>query len=148
MVQGRAALQAQLDAVPKYITEEVTKAVEKICNEIVRDMRGVAPHPKIAAAIDWSWGDAPAGALTVGTFKGKSYGAINATVFVRRNPAFYAHWFEFGTRPRVQKTTGRSAGQMTAQPFFYPVIRANKRLFRNRLRAAINRAVKRANQRR
>lgn len=146
MVTGVSKLRATFDAIPKYVTEEVTKAVEKICNEMVRDMRALAPIPEIAQAIDWTWGDAPKGALKIGTFKGKEYGAIKATIFVRRDPAFYAHWFEFGTAPRFHKS-GKSTGLVRAQPFFYPAFRANKRLFQSRLRAAINRAVKKANQR-
>jgi HK97 gp10 family phage protein len=36
------------------------------------------------------------------------------------------HWFEYGTAPRTQKTTGDSTGAMPARPFFRPAVDANK----------------------
>lgn len=34
--------------------------------------------------------------------------------------AYYAKWIEFGTGPRVQKTTGRNTGRVTPDPFMRP----------------------------
>lgn len=145
MVNGVAALHAKFAAVPELVREEVTKAIAKVCDEIVRDMKALAPVPEMVPAIDWAWGDAPSGAMKVATFKGKEYARVAATIYVRKDPAFYAHWFEFGTNLRVQKTTGRKVGKIKAQPFFWPAVRAGKRTFNSRIRAAVNRAMKRAN---
>lgn len=144
MVTGVEKLRAQLNTLPPLVREEVEAAIEKMCNEMVREMRALAPLPEIARAIKWAWGDAPRGALKIGTFGTRKYGKISATIYVDRTPAFFAHWFEFGTANRYQKTTGRFAGRINAEPFFYPVVRSNRRLFRGRIRAAVNRAVKKA----
>lgn len=146
MVTGVAALHAKFSAVPALVREEVTKAIGKVCDEIVRDMKALAPLPQIAAAIDWTWGEAPAGSLKVATFKGNQFGKISATIYVRKDPAWFAHFFEFGTAQRVQKTTGRDVGRIVARPFFWPAIRAGRRTFNSRVNAAVKRAMKRANK--
>ncbi|WP_299734658.1 HK97 gp10 family phage protein [uncultured Roseobacter sp.] len=145
MVTGAARLRAQFDKVPTYVRDEVEAAIEKMCNEMVREMRALAPLPDIAKAINWTWGDVPKGSLKIGSFGTREFGRLSATIYVANSEAFYAPWFEFGTKPRFHKS-GKYSGQIMAQPFFFPVLRANRRLFRGRVRAAVNRAVKRANQ--
>lgn len=43
-------------------------------------------------------------------------------VGLRRPFSSLTHLLEFGTGPRVQKTTGRSTGSMPAQPFMRPAL--------------------------
>lgn len=43
-------------------------------------------------------------------------------VGLRRPFGRMAHWFEFGTGARVQRTTGRETGRMPATPFLRPAI--------------------------
>lgn len=151
MVNGVAALHAQFAAIPEAVRDEVIKAIEKIATEMVREMRSLAPIPEIAAGVNWTWGDAPKGTFTVASFKGRDFGRISATIYATAFTSEYpggngfpaiARWFEFGTAERFHKS-GKYVGRIVAQPFFWPVYRANSRLFRNRVRAAVNRAVKR-----
>jgi HK97 gp10 family phage protein len=45
---------------------------------------------------------------------------LSSTIGPRRPKGYKAHWFEFGTVGRVQKTTGRYVGKMKATPFMRP----------------------------
>lgn len=146
MVQGIPRLRARLGRVQANLQREIEAAVAMSANEIVAQMRSLRPDPSIV--IGWSWGDAPAGAITVGETKVRNSEGIRATIFATgpflqsRIPITLARVFEFGTEMRVQRTTGRRTGVMPAQPYFFPVYRAN----RGRARGRISRAVRKAAQ--
>jgi HK97 gp10 family phage protein len=57
------------------------------------------------------------GMSSSGKYKGKP---------IYRNPTRYAHLVEFGTGPRVQKSTGRSTGRMGARPFMRPALESSR----------------------
>lgn len=149
MVNGIGQLRAKLNRVPPMVIEEVMAAMEKSADELVREMNGAAPLPEIVIA--WTWGDVPAGALKVGSFRNKQYGRIALTVYATAATGEYADfpavaaWFEFGTSDRYQKTTGRFAGRIQAQPYFYPILRSNKSRIKGRLSRAVTKGAKRAN---
>jgi HK97 gp10 family phage protein len=63
----------------------------------------------------------------------KRKGTVHAKIHVRRgfekdgqDPVNYAHLIEFGTGPRVQKTTGRRVGAIAPRPFLRRAL-SNKR---------------------
>ena len=144
MVQGREQLRQFFDQIPTAIRREVADEMEKQANTIVREMNALKPLPEIVVA--WTWGDEPQGTLKIGrvaTAKSARlaitiYATATTTVYPKGFPAIAA-WAEFGTDPRFQKTTGRYTGMIMANPYFFPVFRAN----RSRARGAITRAVKR-----
>jgi HK97 gp10 family phage protein len=45
---------------------------------------------------------------------------MSATIGPRKPKGYKAHWIEFGTVGRVQKSTGRYVGRMPATPFMRP----------------------------
>ncbi|RHZ96462.1 HK97 gp10 family phage protein [Cereibacter sphaeroides] len=166
MVKGVAEFQRRLRAIPKNVHDEVVAAMEKAAGEIVREMEAANPLPG-TIRLDWTWGDAPAGAITVGKVgsgakKGQEFDKLTITVFATAVTAEYpggfpaiARWFEFGTserfwsqRKKIRSATfvtgksSKSTGRIVAQPFFYPAFRAN----RSRVKAAISRAVRRGFQ--
>lgn len=149
MVNGVAQLRARFNRVPDLVKEEIMAAMEKSADELVREMNSIAPIPEIVVA--WTWGDRPAGSLKIGQFRSKDYGRISLTVYATAVTGEYADfpavalWFEVGTAPRYQKTTGRFAGQIQAQPYFYPTFRSNRSRVRGRLSRAVTKGVKRAN---
>ncbi len=49
----------------------------------------------------------------------------SAAAAVDRKIAPHAHLIEYGTKPRVQKTTGRPTGTGPARPFFRPAVDTN-----------------------
>lgn len=137
-------------AVPGAILEAVRGAMESAAADIVADMNKVKPIPEIE--IGWTWGAAPKGSVSVGSFddngaeaKGKSLRiTIYATASTTEFPggfAAIAKWFEFGTDPRFTKS-GKSTGQIIARPYFYPVWRIWRRRVKGRITRAINKALK------
>ena len=129
-VEGLEKLQRRWARVPDEVRKEVRFVMEDMANKIVDDMYYLAPQGEtgvLAASIGWTWGDAPAGTMAIGSFMGKAYGTMRITFYAGGGPAFYARFHEFGTK------------KMDANPFFYPVWR----VWAPRVRRAINAAVRR-----
>lgn len=135
MVTGLDRLHARFARVPPTLQVEIAKALEFQAEKIVKDMRRLVPVKSgaLRRSIGWTWGDAPAGSVSVGTLRGREYDRIGITIYAgTRNKAlgsedaFYARFQEFGTV------------KMGANPFFYPAYRAA----RKDIRPAINRAIK------
>ncbi|SFC77688.1 hypothetical protein [Tropicimonas isoalkanivorans] len=141
MVKGVAAFRKRMRDIPAKVRMEVTAAIEASAEEVVRDMRVLNPLPG-DIEIGWTWGKAPKGAISIGRVAGREHDKIGATIYARGDD-FAAAWFEFGTSPRFQKT-GKGVGRITAQPFFYPAYRANKRRIRSRITRAVKRGMKKA----
>jgi HK97 gp10 family phage protein len=143
MVQGAERLRARFKAVPKTVIDEVANAMETHADIIVGDMRRLVPKRTLALhdSIGWTWGDAPKGTITLGKVRRASdrLGQIAITIYAGTRDkslgdadAFYARFHEFGTV------------KMTANPFFFPAWRANRKAAKSAIKRAINRAVKRA----
>lgn len=112
---------------------------------------------ELEEAIGWTWGDAPQGAMILGSVKSKD-GNLTITVYAGNSEAFYARWVEFGTAAHsTAKGGGTKAGQAAsangggiahpgaaAQPFFYVSYRANRKKAVNKIRSAVTRAGKKA----
>ncbi len=133
------------------VREDLVRSVERNAEKVCVEMRVVLAitNPEVAAwvEIDWTWGETPKGAVTVGTIGGKERSELAVTIYAttHQGSGFSAAWFEFGTAERVQTTTGRRVGRITASPFFFPVYRANKQRVLNSIRASLRRAVKKLN---
>lgn len=134
------------------VHERLTEAVERWAARVVAEMRAMLAisWPALAddVTIDWTWGDAPSGAISVGrASKGREYDQLTVTIYARAKSGsgISATWFEFGTAQRVQTTTGRRTGRVTANPFFFPVYRANKSRVQSGLRSTLRTAIKRIN---
>lgn len=138
MVQGLDRLQKRFQAIPVKVREAAAEAMEKSAEEIVQLMRQWVPKDSGAgaASIGWTWGDAPKGAMTLGTFKGRDFGSLRITIYAGgKTPlgdAFYLTFQEFGTV------------KMAANPFFFPAWRARKKSFRVRLSRAVGKAIRSA----
>lgn len=142
MVQGIEALKAKLARYQAALQVELVGEMERQAAKVVADMKRLVPIDTGALrdSIGWTWGNAPAGSVTVGTIrrgrnKGMAYGQIIITIYAGTRDkslgsadAFYARFQEFGTR------------KMPANPFFFPAWRANK----TAVKAGLGRAIKRA----
>lgn len=143
-VEGLTDLLRKMRAIPDKIEVEVKAEMEKMAADMVRQMRAIAPKGEtgaLAASIDWTWGAAPKGTMTIGTVGaakpgGGAFSHLVLTIYtggkVNGMDAFYARFQEFGTR------------KMAANPFFFPVYRANRTRARSGLSRAVRRAVKNA----
>lgn len=158
MVQGLDQLNRRWSAVPKKVREAVRAEMEKAADEVVATMRRFAPVDTgaLRESIGWTWGDAPAGAMTIGTVGKSAYGAMRITIYAggteqtKRRQARAS-----GTRARDQKRGGYfdtdvarlqefGTKEMNAHPFFFPAWRAKRTKVRGNISRAISRAIKSA----
>ncbi len=133
MVEGLDRLKRRWKAIPENARKNVRYELEKIADEITEEIWARAPMGetgRVGASIGWTWGDAPAGTLTIGTVRGRKYGTMRITIYAGGGDAFYARFHEFGTV------------KMRASPFFFPVWRARKRRVRNRISRAVGKAIR------
>lgn len=139
-VEGLSAFQRKMALIPKVVIEEVRKELEKQATELVEMMRRLAPKDSgaLAASIGWTWGDAPAGSIKLGTVAASEGSSLRITVYAgaagkkKDGGTFYARFQEFGTR------------NMPANPFFFPAYRAKRRKIRGALSRAVKRGLKNA----
>jgi hypothetical protein len=146
MVKGVLRVKRQFDQVGKFVRDEVTGQIDKEAGKLVVDMRALCTSDVVRAQIEHD----AAEAATMRARNGWAYGKIYARVYVRplsdKRIADLPRWLEFGTKGRVQATTGRETGAATASPYFFPVYRANKKRIRANLSRAVLRALKKLNK--
>ncbi len=133
-VHGFKELERKFDAIPEAMRKEVARKLEDIADDIVAQMYSLAPHRTgdLAGSIGWTWGESPSGSMTIGHVQGNEYGAMRITIYAGDEGAFYAAFQEFGTV------------DMPANPFFFPVWRANKKKVKSGVSRAVAKAVKTA----
>jgi HK97 gp10 family phage protein len=131
-VDGLREFERKFAQIPELVRAQVRAELEEIAEQVVAQMYAQAPHSTgdLAGSIQWTWGDAPAGALTIGTVGGREFGSMRITIFAGGGDQFYARFQEFGTV------------NMPASPFFFPVWRVNRRRVRGRITRAIKKAVR------
>lgn len=136
-VQGADALQRKLASIPAKLTEAVRAELEKQAQIVVDMMKRLAPTGRtrrLVNSINWTWGDAPAGTMTIGTVKTAkgpiNYGTMRITIYAGGDKAFYARFQEFGTK------------NMVANPFFFPAYRAKKKSMKSALTRSMRKALK------
>ncbi|TDH35722.1 HK97 gp10 family phage protein [Pseudohoeflea suaedae] len=141
-IQGLDRLKRKLTVtIPDAVRKAARASLEKGANEIVTMMRALVPRDTgaLAASIGWTWGDAPKGALTLGTVKNPREGDEYITIFAGTRDkslgaadAYYVGFVEFGTK------------HAKPYPFFYPSYRALKKRVKSRNTREINKALKSA----
>ena len=135
-MQGLKSLNRKLTrTIPEAVRAEVRKVMEAKAEEVAAMMRRLAPR-WLAPSIEWGWGPPPSGAVRL--WQGGK-GDLLISIY---STDFRARWFEFGTGERVQKSTGRRTGRITAQPYFYPSWRANKRRAKSAIARAMRKGIK------
>lgn len=140
-----------MQAMRTEVREALTKSIERQASAVVREMTAflMATNPNVAkdVTIDWTWGDAPRGSISLGRVGESEYSQLVVTIYARAKSGsgFDAAWFEFGTNERVQKTTGRRTGRITPTPFFFPVYRANKQRVLSNMRSTLRRVIRKIN---
>jgi len=138
-VEGLAALRQRFKRLPEAVRLAVRAEMELIAQQMVAQMRRLAPRDQgeLAASIGWTWGAAPDGAIAIasvgdGEMRITIYAGNDRTkVFNSRGVAFQnAKLQEFGTKA------------MPASPFFFPVVRAQRRGARSRITRAATKAAR------
>jgi len=153
------ALDRKLKRLPDAAREEMREAIGKAADEIVAMAKSLVPagsggragskkasaHGALRDSIGWTWGRPPRGSITLGKVAASQLATdLTATIFAGNNEAFYARWAEFGTAPHTVggKFAGAKHPGTTAQPFFYPAYRANRKTAGRLIRAGQRRAAK------
>lgn len=145
-VLGLDRLRRKLRRFPAVVEAEIRAAMEASANQVVSLAKSLAPKESgdLANSIDWTYGEAPKGAVVLGKVKQGRSGNLKITVYAGGPDAYYARMVEFGTAPHLNG--GRFAGSQNpgaiAQPFFYPAYRASKKSAKGRISRAINQAAK------
>lgn len=137
---GLARLHRKLQRMPEVAKQQIKAAMERSADEIVAMAKNLAPEKSGALrdSIGWTWGKAPKGAMSLGKVAAASLGGeLTITIYAGTRDkqlgdrdAFYARFVEFGTQ------------KMSAQPFFFPSYRANKKQAGSRIRRAVTKAAK------
>ena len=154
MVKGLAELNRRWGKIPREVREETMKAMERQAKKIVRDMKRLAPKNSgaLAASIGWTWGDAPRGAMTIGTVGGgkskRAYGSLRITIFAGGTAATKRNQLRGGKRTGSFDTDNAvfqefGTSRMQANPFFFPAWRARRKLAKSGIRRGMNRGIKR-----
>lgn len=123
-------LRMKLNNLPKAAQDAIRRELAFAAGRIVISAKSFVPvdEGKLRDSIGWRFGEAPKGSFVIGR---ASVGpGLTVTVFAGNSEAFYARWVEFGT----VKTS--------AQPFFFPAYRANKRSAVAAIRRAVNRSAR------
>ncbi|MDR7147054.1 HK97-gp10 family putative phage morphogenesis protein [Rhizobium sp. BE258] len=128
---GLGTFQRRMRAIPVAVKEAARAAMAKGADEIVAAAKAYAPvdDGALQDSIGWTWGDAPEGSFAIAT---QGTGDLRITIYAGNKDAFYARWVEFGTT------------ENTAQPFFFPAYRLLKKRTANRVKRAINKAIRKA----
>lgn len=164
-ILNRDRLRAKLKALSPEIKKHIQPALERGAEDIVALARHLVPVGDSRAllnSIDWTWGEAPSGSISVS--HGLRAGGISdlkanllITVYAGNEVAYYARWVEFGTqastfgarvadrrtnRPGATRKSYRTHPGTPAQPFFFPAYRALRKSVKNRIARAVKSAIK------
>ncbi|QWY83568.1 putative tail component protein [Rhizobium phage RHph_X2_26] len=159
-VIGLARLKKKFDRLPGEVRAEVRRAMEVVAQEIVDMAKSLVPVGDYAGggalreSINWTWGKAPKGAMTLASVQGKeTAGDLTITVYAGDSEAFYARWVEFGTSAHstapgaLLKSNKRQGGDRQhpgadARPFFFVSYRAKRRSAKARVSRAVTKAAR------
>lgn len=147
-ITGAESLERKLRALPDAARRLIAPAMEQSAKEIVDMARSLAPSRsgELRKSIDWTWGDAPEGSMTLGTVKAEGAGAGNLriVVFAGDDRAFYARWIEFGTAPHAQGGSHKGTRHpgTAARPFFFPAYRTVRKKVKSRVGRAVTKSAK------
>lgn len=156
-VEGLDRLKARWGAIPERVRSEVASAMERVAPLIVADMRKLAPKDTgaLALSIGWTWGDAPKGAMVIGSYRSQAYGGMRVTIYAGGEATATRQARSSGDRARDRHRSGYfdsnyaryqefGTQNMPANPFFFPVWRVWKPRVKSRITAAIRRGMKEA----
>lgn len=170
-VSGLSRLGPKLTkTLPAQVRLRIKQAMAQGADEMVGTMRNLAPELRYAKKgrvkgalkdsiiATMGSGDVPAYAAFRQRGSGKSRrskptGApdpdLSVTITAGNTRVRYAHLVEFGTAPHINggKFAGTRNPGAKAQPFFFPGYRANKKQFKNKVKAAIRKGIKEASGR-
>lgn len=140
MVEGIDRLKRKLTkTIPQAVFDVTIKAMEQGASDVVAMMRRLAPKDSgaLAQSINWTWGDAPKGAMVLGKSSPTRDGLVitiyagdQTTMVGEREQFQLARLQEFGTQ------------HMQAHPYFFPSWRTLRKRVRSRVTRQMRKAVR------
>jgi len=126
---------------------EIKDAMALAADDIVRLAKSLVEKDSgnLEDSIGWTWGAPPRGALTLGKIARSALGkGLTITIYAGDESAYYARWVEFGTAPHINGGlfAGTSHPGTSAQPFFFPAYRANRKSAKREIRKATRTAAR------
>lgn len=142
---GLDRLTKRLAAIPKAVKTDVVPALLKGAEDMAADMRKFAPVDK--GDLRDSITVTPPGESTPPHSQpgGKLIvPELTVAVTAGNNKVRTAHLVEYGTAPHLNagKFTGTEHPGTTAQPFFWPAVRLNRKKATGRVKRAVGKAVR------
>ena len=149
-VIGLDRLNRKLALLPIAAQRRIRDAMADGADEIVAMMKGLVAVDSgdLKESIAWTWGDAPKGALTIATVRGRGVrntgGENTITIYAGNAEAFYGRFVEFGTAAHTAggMFAGATIPAIPASPFFFVSYRANRKRVKSKITRAVNRAAK------
>ena len=142
MVEGVKELTDNLTKrIPKHVREAMRGAMEQGAAETVAMMKRLVPVQTgtLRDSIGWTWGDAPAGSITIGTVGGgRKYATMRIVIYAGNEQTMVGNRKQFQLA-RIQEF-GTQA--MSANPYFFPSWRTMKRRVRSRITRVTRQAIK------
>lgn len=146
-MQNRKRLLDRLKKIQGAPRKAMRAALEQGAQQVASHARSLAPKKSgaLVKSIGYTFGNFTRGSgvlATSGTREGDP--DLTVTVHAGDATAFYASYVEFGTSPHTAggKFKGAAHPGATAQPFFFPAWRANKRSVKARITRAMRKAIK------
>lgn len=149
-VIGLDRLNRKLALLPIAAQRRIREAMADGAREIVAMMKSLVSVDSGALrdSIDWTWGAAPKGSLTIASVRGRgmsSTGSENTiTIFAGNADAYYARFVEFGTAAHTAggMFAGATIPAIAASPFFFVSYRANRKRVKRKITQAVNKSAR------
>ncbi len=148
-IERREKVLAKLKALPAAVRSEIKQAMAQSADEVTAMQKRLVPvrTGALRDSIKQTWGNKPGLSSAGLAFGGAKGGDPDLTVWFTaggEREGWYARFVEFGTSAHEAggKFKGATHPGTSAQPFFYPAWRANKRRAKARISRAITRAAK------
>lgn len=139
-IQGLERFKRKLKRLPQVAKDEIRRGLEQSADEIVDLMKRMVPvdEGKLRDSIGWTWGAPPEGANVFATAAGEAglvitiYAGDRSTIVTNARGVEFQNAFlqEFGTKAR------------SANPFFRPAWRINRKRAQNRVSRALGKAAR------
>lgn len=143
MVEGVAQLTRNMTKViPARVRQAARSAMEQGAEEIVAMMRRLVPVDQgdLRDSIGWTWGEAPAGAMIIGTVGSRDYKTMRITIFAGNKKTIVTN--ERGIEFQNARLQEFGTQAMEANPFFFVAWRTMKKRVRSRISRNVRAAIK------
>lgn len=143
MVQGLKSLNRKLtQTIPDRVRKRTQAAMEKGAAELVAMMKALVPKDEgdLANSIGWTWGQAPAGAMVLGTVAGNAYSTMRITIYAGNEKTIVTNSRDVEFQNAFLQEFGTQ--DMPPSPYFYVSWRTLRRRVKGRITREMKKGIK------